>query len=78
MYFMNDDMATFSAAMSSCQAMGGDLVSLHSSDENSDVLRWGSKFLDKVPMFFGGWLSGCQAARRAASAGRRLLEAGSS
>jgi hypothetical protein len=36
--------------------MGGDLVSMHSTEENKDVLRWGSNFLDKVPMFFGGWL----------------------
>ena len=53
MYFINDDMQTQSDATAACKGLAGDLVSIHNSGENSAVLEFGSKFLDRVPMFFG-------------------------
>jgi hypothetical protein len=53
MYFINDDMQTQSDATAACKSLAGDLVSIHNSEENAAVLQFGSKFLDRVPMFFG-------------------------
>ncbi len=53
MYFMNDDMLTHSDATAACKGLAGDLVSIHNAEENAAVVQFGSKFLDRVPMFFG-------------------------